>query len=85
MASPVALTPAQRIVWRVLILGSATAAESADDAAKLAIIRANNLIAGFGDANGDSEGYQQLFQRLLAGRGRTGLEPVCRGARSNAI
>ena len=66
MANPVALTPAQRIVWRVLILGSANAAENADDAAKLAIIRANNLIAGVGDANGDTQGYQQLFQRLLA-------------------
>ena len=66
MASPVALTPAQRIAWRVLILGSANAGETADDAAKLAIIRANNLIAGAGDANGDTEGYQQLFSRLVA-------------------
>jgi hypothetical protein len=66
MASPVALMPAQRIAWRVLILGSANAAETADDAAMIAIIRANNLIAGVGDANGDSEGYQQLFQRLIA-------------------
>jgi Gluconate 2-dehydrogenase subunit 3 len=66
MASPVALTPAQRIAWRVLILGSANAAETPDDSAKLAIIRANNVIAGVGDANGDTEGYQQLFQRLIA-------------------
>ena len=66
MASPVALTPAQRIAWRVLILGSANAAETADDTAKLAIIRANNVVAGVGDANGDTEGYQQLFVRLIA-------------------
>jgi hypothetical protein len=66
MASPVAPTPAQRIAWRVLILGSANAAENAGDAATIAILRANNLIAGVGDANGDTEGYQQLFQRLLA-------------------
>ncbi|MGH8311181.1 MAG: gluconate 2-dehydrogenase subunit 3 family protein, partial [Steroidobacteraceae bacterium] len=66
MATPVALTPAQRIAWRVLILGSASAAENADDTAKIAIIRANNVIAGVGDANGDTEGYQQLFQRLIA-------------------
>jgi hypothetical protein len=66
MATPVALTPAQRIAWRVLILGSASAAEDAGDAAKIAIIRANNMIAGVGDANGDTEGYQQLFQRLIA-------------------
>ena len=66
MAIPVALAPAQRIVWRVLILGSANAAENADDAAELAIVRANNLIAGVGDANGDTQGYQQLFQRLIA-------------------
>lgn len=61
MASPVALTPAQRIVWRVLILGSA--GESGDE---IDLIRANNIIAGVGDANGDTEGYQQLFQRLIA-------------------
>ncbi len=66
MATPVALTRAQRIAWRVLILGSANAAENAGDAAMLAIVRANNAIAGVGDANGDSEGYQQLFARLLA-------------------
>jgi hypothetical protein len=66
MATPVALTPEQRIAWRVLILGSANAGENAGDAAKLAIIRANNIVAGVGDANGDSEGYQQLFQRLVA-------------------
>lgn len=65
MATPVALTPAQRIAWRVLILGSANASENASDDAVLAIIRANNVIAGVGDANGDTEGYQQLFQRLI--------------------
>jgi len=61
MASPVALTPAQQIVWRVLILGSA-----GESGPEIDIIRANNVIAGVGDANGDTEGYQQLFQRLLA-------------------
>ncbi len=73
MANPVALTPAQRIAWRVLILGSASAAETADDAAKIAIIRANNVIAGIGDRNGDTEGYQQLFQRLIAALRQTGF------------
>jgi hypothetical protein len=73
MASPVALTPAQRIVWRVLILGSANAAENADDAAKIAIIRANNQIAGVGDVNGDTTGYQQLFQRLIAALSAAGF------------
>jgi hypothetical protein len=73
MAIPVALTAAQRIVWRVLILGSASAAENADDAAKIAIIRANNLIAGVGDASGHTEGYQQLFQRLIATLRQTGF------------
>jgi hypothetical protein len=61
MATPVALTPAQRIVWRVLILGSA-----GESGPEIDIIRANNVIAGVGDASGDVEGYQQLFQRLLA-------------------
>src|SRR5262249_22135092 len=51
--------------WRVLILGTALAAETGN-ANDLAIIRANNVIAGAGDANGDTEGYQQLFQRLIA-------------------
>jgi len=73
MATPVALTGAQRIAWRVLILGSASAAETPDDAAKIAIIRANNVIAGVGDANGDTEGYQQLFQRLIAALRQTGF------------
>jgi hypothetical protein len=61
MASPVALTPAQRIVWRVLILGSA-----GESGPEITIIRANNAIAGVGDASGDTEGYQQLFVRLIA-------------------
>ena len=65
MASPVALTPAQRLAWRVYILGSANAGESGNEAA-LQIIRTNNVVAGAGDANGDTEGYQQLFQRLIA-------------------
>jgi hypothetical protein len=61
MATPVALTPAQRIAWRMLILGSA-----GESGPEIDIIRANNVIAGVGDASGDIEGYQQLFQRLLA-------------------
>jgi len=73
MADPVALTPAQRIVWRVLILGSANAAENTGDAGKIAIIRANNLIAGVGDANGDTTGYQQLFQGLIASLNAVGF------------
>ena len=61
MATPVALTPAQRIAWRALILGSA-----GESGPEIDVIRANNIIAGVGDASGDIEGYQQLFQRLLA-------------------
>src|SRR5262249_28258868 len=65
MASPVALTPAQRLAWRVYILGSANAGEPGNETA-LQIIRANNLIAGVGDATtGDTEGYQDLFRRLI--------------------
>jgi len=61
MATPVALTPAQRIAWRVLIQGSA-----GESGPEVDIIRANNVAAGVGDASGDIEGYQQLFQRLIA-------------------
>jgi hypothetical protein len=61
MVNPVALTPAQRIVWRVLIQGSA-----GESGPEIDIIRANNVIAGVGDSNGDTEGYQQLFDRLIA-------------------
>ncbi|MDB6162488.1 MAG: gluconate 2-dehydrogenase subunit 3 family protein [Gammaproteobacteria bacterium] len=66
MASPLVLTDNQRLAWRIRILGTAEAAERESDRAKIAIIRANNKIAGQGDANGDLPGFRQIYTNGIA-------------------
>src|SRR5258707_5740540 len=66
MARPLVLTDNQRLAWSVRILGTAKAAERDSDQAKIAIIRANNKIAGQGDANGDLPGFQQIYTSGIA-------------------
>jgi hypothetical protein len=66
MARPLVLTDNQRLAWSVRILGTAKAAERDSDQAKIAIIRANNRIAGQGDANGDLPGFQQIYSSGIA-------------------
>jgi hypothetical protein len=61
MAIPIPLTPLQRLAWRIRILGTKGAAANATDAARIKIVKANNILAGVGDANGDVEGFQQLY------------------------
>jgi hypothetical protein len=61
MADPLMLTDNQRLAWRIRILGTAEAAERETDQAKIAIVRANNKIAGQGDDNGDLPGFQQIY------------------------
>jgi Gluconate 2-dehydrogenase subunit 3 len=67
MARPLVLTDNQRLAWRIRILGTARAADRDSDAAKIAIIRANNKAAGQGDANGDLPGFQQIYTSGIAG------------------
>src|SRR5260370_3950843 len=66
MARPLILTDNQRLAWSVRIFGTAKAAERDSDQAKIAIIRANNKIAGQGDANGDLPGFQQIYTGAIA-------------------
>jgi len=66
MARPLVLTDNQRVAWSVRIFGTAKAAERDSDRAKIAIIRANNRIAGQGDANGDLPGFQQIYTSGIA-------------------
>jgi hypothetical protein len=66
MARPLVLTDNQRLAWRIRILGTAQAARREDDQAKIAIIRANNKVAGQGDANGDLPGFQQIYTSGIA-------------------
>jgi hypothetical protein len=76
MARPLVLTDNQRLAWRIRILGTAAAAERDSDRAKIAIIRANNKIAGQGDANGDLPGFRQIYTNgiaVLRGLNFTGL------------
>jgi hypothetical protein len=61
MARPLVLTDNQRLAWSIRIVGTAKAAERESDRAKVAIIRANNRIAGQGDANGDLPGFRQIY------------------------
>jgi hypothetical protein len=66
MARPLLLTDNQRLAWRIRIAGTANAAERESDRAKIAIIRANNKLAGQGDANGDLPGFQQIYTNGIA-------------------
>src|ERR1700730_3186452 len=66
MARPLGLTDNQRLAWRIRIFGTAQAAERENDRAKIAIIRANNKIAGQGDANGDLPGFRQIYTNGIA-------------------
>jgi hypothetical protein len=66
MARPLILTDNQRLAWRIRILGTAEAGERESDRAKIAIIRANNKIAGQGDANGDLPGFRQTYTNGIA-------------------
>jgi hypothetical protein len=66
MARPLLLTDNQRLAWRIRIAGTANAAERESDRAKIAIIRANNKIAGQGDANGDLPGFRQIYTNGIA-------------------
>jgi hypothetical protein len=66
MARPLVLTDNQRLAWSIRIFGTAEVAERASDQAKIAIIRANNKIAGQGDANGDLPGFRQIYASGIA-------------------
>jgi hypothetical protein len=66
MATPIRLTPNQRLAWRIRILGTAGAATNAVDAAKIEIVKANNMLAGVGDANGDLPGFQEQYSAGIA-------------------
>src|SRR4030088_519525 len=66
MARPLVLTDNQRLAWSVRIFGTAKAAERDSDQAKIAIIRANNRIAGQGAPNGDLPGCQQFYPSGMA-------------------
>ena len=61
MAQPIVLTSLQRLAWRIRILGTKGAATNATDAARIKIVKANNILAGVGDTNGDVEGFQQQY------------------------
>ncbi|HEY2105123.1 MAG TPA: gluconate 2-dehydrogenase subunit 3 family protein, partial [Candidatus Binataceae bacterium] len=61
MAQPIVLTPLQRLAWRIRILGTAGAATNATDAARIKIVKANNILAGVGDGFGDVPGFQQQY------------------------
>jgi hypothetical protein len=62
MAVPIPLTPLQTLAWRIRILGTKNAATNAADAARIEIVKANNILAGVGDVNGDIEGFQQQYR-----------------------
>jgi len=67
MAEPIALTPAQSLAWRIRILGTVgAAAASPGDAGRIAIVKANNILAGIGDASGDLPGFQQQYSTGIA-------------------
>jgi Gluconate 2-dehydrogenase subunit 3 len=66
MAVPTTLTPLQRLAWRIRILGTKGAATNVIDTARITIVKANNILAGVGDANGDVEGFQQQYSAGIA-------------------
>ena len=66
MATPIPLTPNQRLAWRIRILGTVGAATNDADAAKIEIVKANNVLAGVGDAHGDLPGFQQQYTTGIA-------------------
>jgi hypothetical protein len=68
MAQPMNLTPNQSLAWRIRVLGTegAAAAKPVDEG-KINIVRANNIIAGIGDENGDVAGFQQQYTEGIAG------------------
>jgi hypothetical protein len=61
MARPIALTPWQRLAWRIRILGTKRAATTSLDAARIEIVKANNVLAGIGDTDGDLLGFQHQY------------------------
>jgi hypothetical protein len=62
MAQAISLTPNQSLAWRIRILGTKGAAAARPaDLAKINIVRANNVLATIGDANGDIAGFQQQY------------------------
>lgn len=62
MAEPIPLTPLQRLAWRIRILGTiAVASGNPHDAARIQIVRANNILAQVGDAKGDIPGFQDQY------------------------
>ncbi len=62
MAQPMSLTPNQSLAWRIRILGTKGAAAARPaDLAKINIVRANNVLAGFGDADGDAIGFREQY------------------------
>jgi hypothetical protein len=67
MTQPMTLTPNQSLAWRIRILGTKGAAAARPaDAAKINIVRANNILAAIGDANGDVIGFQEQYTTGIA-------------------
>jgi hypothetical protein len=62
MAQPIALTPLQRLAWRIRILGTkGAAAANPADGPRIDIVKANNVLAGVGNVHGDLDGFQQQY------------------------
>jgi gluconate 2-dehydrogenase subunit 3-like protein len=67
MEQPIPLTPLQALAWRIRILGTVGAANATPaDAPRIDIVKANNILAGVGDANGDVPGFQQQYSAGIA-------------------
>ncbi len=67
MARPLSLTPLQALAWRIRIMGTQGAANANPiDAARIKIVKANNVLAGIGDSNGDLPGFQQQYRAGIA-------------------
>ena len=68
MAQPMSLTPQQRLAWRIRILGTmGAAAAHPADVARINIVKANNILAGVGDAHGDCHRVPGAIHRRYHG------------------
>lgn len=76
MATPISLTPLQALAWRIRILGTKGAANAnPSDAARINIVKANNILAVIGDTNGDLPGFQQQYAVGIAALRSAAMAP----------
>jgi hypothetical protein len=69
MTQPITLTPMQSLAWRIRILGTNAVANAyPSDAARVNIVRTNNLLAGLPgiDAKGNLPGFQNQYTTGIA-------------------